>query len=92
MADPKTTPPPPNEQGYPPIAEGIARRPAPGDAGDGAEQGEQSPQQAEQVQQSADGREARVRDRAYALWESEGRPDGRERDHWEQAERETDPD
>jgi Protein of unknown function (DUF2934) len=30
----------------------------------------------------------RVRRRAYELWESEGRPAGREYDHWLQAERE----
>ena len=30
----------------------------------------------------------RVRQRAYELWESEGRPAGREYDHWLQAERE----
>ena len=26
-----------------------------------------------------------IRDRAYAIWEREGRPQGRERDHWLQA-------
>jgi hypothetical protein len=30
----------------------------------------------------------RVRRRAYELWEGEGRPAGREHDHWFQAERE----
>jgi hypothetical protein len=30
----------------------------------------------------------RVRQRAYELWEREGRPAGREYDHWLQAERE----
>lgn len=29
--------------------------------------------------------EERIRTRAYELWESEGRPDGREIDHWLQA-------
>ncbi len=29
--------------------------------------------------------EDRIRERAYALWEQEGRPDGREQDHWTQA-------
>lgn len=38
---------------------------------------------------AADDRERRVRDRAYEIWEQEGRPSGREREHWEQAERET---
>lgn len=32
--------------------------------------------------------EAMIRERAYAIWESEGRPDGREWDHWERASRE----
>lgn len=27
----------------------------------------------------------RIRQRAYAIWEEEGRPQGRERDHWERA-------
>ena len=30
----------------------------------------------------------RIRERAHAIWEREGRPDGREQDHWEQARRE----
>jgi hypothetical protein len=30
----------------------------------------------------------RVRQRAYEIWEREGRPEGREQEHWEQAERE----
>ena len=29
--------------------------------------------------------EDRIRQRAYALWEQEGRPEGRDRHHWEQA-------
>ena len=29
--------------------------------------------------------EERIRTRAYELWEAEGRPDGREIDHWLQA-------
>ena len=29
--------------------------------------------------------EHRIRQRAYALWEHEGRPEGRDRHHWEQA-------
>lgn len=33
-------------------------------------------------------RERRIRQRAYALWEDEGYPEGRELDHWERAERE----
>jgi hypothetical protein len=33
-------------------------------------------------------REQWLQHRAYAIWESEGRPNGREHEHWEQAERE----
>jgi hypothetical protein len=33
-------------------------------------------------------REVSIRERAYAIWEEEGRPDGREWDHWERASRE----
>ena len=29
-----------------------------------------------------------IRDRAYALWEADGRPDGRDAEHWARAERE----
>ncbi len=29
-----------------------------------------------------------INQRAYALWEEEGRPEGRSRDHWQQAARE----
>lgn len=29
-----------------------------------------------------------IKDRAHAIWESEGRPHGRAEDHWHQAERE----
>ncbi|WP_406858010.1 DUF2934 domain-containing protein [Alsobacter sp. KACC 23698] len=32
--------------------------------------------------------EVRIRERAYELWTQEGRPHGRERDHWDQARRE----
>jgi hypothetical protein len=35
-----------------------------------------------------DDREERIRARAHQLWESEGRPSGREAEHWEQARRE----
>lgn len=31
--------------------------------------------------------EQRIRDRAYAIWLEEGRPNGRDADHWFQAER-----
>jgi len=33
-------------------------------------------------------REHKVRERAYQIWEREGRPEGREDEHWAQAERE----
>lgn len=29
--------------------------------------------------------ERRIRERAYRIWEEEGRPEGREQEHWEQA-------
>jgi uncharacterized protein YjbJ (UPF0337 family) len=32
----------------------------------------------------------RIRRRAYAIWQEEGSPDGREYDHWHRAEREED--
>lgn len=31
-------------------------------------------------------REKLVRETAYAIWEAEGRPEGREADHWREAE------
>lgn len=31
-------------------------------------------------------REQAVRDAAYAIWEAEGRPSGRDAEHWKQAE------
>jgi hypothetical protein len=33
----------------------------------------------------ADAREQRIRAKAHALWEADGRPQGRDREHWEQA-------
>jgi hypothetical protein len=33
-------------------------------------------------------REERIRLRALEIWREQGRPDGRAREHWEQAERE----
>jgi Protein of unknown function (DUF2934) len=30
--------------------------------------------------------ENRIRERAYYLWEADGRPEGREQEYWEQAE------
>jgi len=32
--------------------------------------------------------QARIRQRAYELWECDGRPEGRDHAHWQQAERE----
>ena len=33
-------------------------------------------------------RERNIRERAYAIWEKEGRPDGKSLDHWLRAEAE----
>ena len=33
-------------------------------------------------------REDRVRQRAHEIWEAEGRPEGRDQEHWERASRE----
>jgi hypothetical protein len=30
-------------------------------------------------------REARIRERAYAIWVAEGRPNGKHEDHWQRA-------
>ena len=35
-----------------------------------------------------DGREEAIRQRAHALWQQEGRPDGRDLEHWLRAEAE----
>ena len=35
-------------------------------------------------------RESLIRQRAYEIWESQGRPKGRAEEHWEQACREVD--
>jgi Protein of unknown function (DUF2934) len=35
-----------------------------------------------------DGREEAIRQRAHALWQKEGRPDGRDLEHWLRAEAE----
>jgi Protein of unknown function (DUF2934) len=37
-------------------------------------------------------REEMIRQRAYRIWEEEGRPEGRDRLHWDQAAREVDGD
>jgi len=33
-------------------------------------------------------RDEKIRQRAFELWYGQGRPDGRDREHWEQASRE----
>jgi len=35
-------------------------------------------------------RQDRIRQRAHEIWEQEGRPDGRDQEHWERAHREVD--
>ncbi len=35
--------------------------------------------------------EERIRDRAYEIWETKGRPDGQEGEHWAQARDEMEP-
>ncbi len=35
-------------------------------------------------------REQKIRERAHAIWEAEGRPEGRESEHWERAMRDVD--
>ncbi|MBD3738383.1 MAG: DUF2934 domain-containing protein [Pseudomonas balearica] len=35
--------------------------------------------------------EQRIRQRAYEIWESEGRPEGQEADHWQRARDEIEP-
>jgi hypothetical protein len=37
-----------------------------------------------------DDRQERIRQRAYAIWENEGRPEGSHRQHWDQASAEID--
>ncbi|MBB5985038.1 DUF2934 domain-containing protein [Sphingobium lignivorans] len=37
-------------------------------------------------------RDQTIKDRAYAIWEAEGRPEGRSQDHWLRAEQELDGD
>ena len=36
----------------------------------------------------ADERERRIRARAHRIWEEEGRPDGKDKEHWDLAESE----
>jgi len=38
----------------------------------------------------SDDRHNRIRQRAHAIWESQGRPHGADREHWDQATREID--
>ena len=37
-----------------------------------------------------DDRESRIRERAHAIWEAEGRPDGQDEVHWKRAAAEID--
>ena len=46
---------------------------------------------AEEPPRADDARERRIRLRAYAIWEREGRPEGRAEDHWLQATWELEP-
>ncbi|SEM90145.1 Protein of unknown function [Sphingomonas gellani] len=39
-----------------------------------------------------DDRAARIRERAYQIWQTEGEPHGRDAEHWQQAEQEADAD
>ncbi|BCI69758.1 hypothetical protein SPKIRA_05880 [Sphingomonas paucimobilis] len=39
-------------------------------------------------EKTVDQREEQLRQRAYDIWQAEGEPHGRDRDHWEMAERE----
>jgi hypothetical protein len=43
---------------------------------------------AETLLQNAAELQERIRERAQAIWEREGRPEGRHEDHWRQAEKE----
>jgi len=36
-------------------------------------------------QEMDDDLEKRIRERAFQLWEADGRPDGKEKEHWERA-------
>lgn len=56
-------------------------------SGLGAEPDMQPADSAEGPAYGADMRDA-IAQRAYAIWEREGRPEGRHDEHWEQAERE----
>ena len=76
--------------GEPPKKRGAAGKPRASSAANPAmEKAGSATAQKRSQGKTADDRERRVRDRAYEIWEQEGRPSGRERDHWEQAERET---
>lgn len=37
---------------------------------------------------NSDDRQGTIRDRAYAIWQEEGHPEGRDADHWHRAESE----
>ena len=42
----------------------------------------------DELDQQQPTREQAIRERAYAIWEEEGRPGGRDLDHWRRAEQE----
>jgi Protein of unknown function (DUF2934) len=43
---------------------------------------------AQALLEKADHLQERIRERAHAIWERQGRPHGRHQDHWEEAEKE----
>ena len=47
--------------------------------------GEESPAEGNRAHDSGEANERRIRIRAYEIWEQEGRPEGRDVDHWLQA-------
>jgi hypothetical protein len=46
--------------------------------------------QGEEERRMSDDREARIRERAYHIWIEQGRPHGRDDEHWRQAEHDVD--
>ncbi|MBX5039123.1 DUF2934 domain-containing protein [Rhizobium lentis] len=56
----------------------------------GAREGKIARQVAHETDSPAATREDEIRKRAYSLWEKEGRPEGKHRDHWIRAEDELD--
>jgi hypothetical protein len=52
--------------------------------------GEPSSTSGEGAETVTDDRIERIRERAHQIWENEGKPEGRDAEHWEQAKREID--